>query len=134
MPGQSEVQRVSSFDEARRRIAARAENAGSAPQSCDSAFEQVLRNPVAAMPGLRERLVRRLGWGDQPEKRRRLYDKLCKLHAANEAVVEELISIAWMQAQGARFRDRYFCKAILGLLADRGLSLAPEGGPGDERF
>lgn len=134
MASQSEVTRGGSCEEARRRLAARADNAGAGPQSCDAAFQQVLCDPVAAMPGLRERLVRRLGWGDQPDKRRRLYDKLCKLHAAHERLVEELISIAWMQAQGARFRDRYFCKAIVGLLADRGLAVEAEGGAGCERF
>jgi hypothetical protein len=105
----------------------RADTRAEGPSLLGAAVAEVLASPAKPALSLRERLVRRLGWGDDRVKRSKLYDKLCRLHAQHEEQVERLISEAWSQSVSAsRHRDRYFCRAILAKVREAGLCLVGE--------
>lgn len=71
---------------------------------------------------LAERLARRFGWGDNPTKRRVLYDRLQRCVETHGARAEALVAEAAMQAQAlqAGRKDRYFCKAVVAKLRESG--------------
>ena len=93
------------------------------PLHLGSAIGTVLDRPSINDISLAERLAKRVGYGDNPAKRKALFSRLQKLWLAHREAVEQLVAEAWAQAASARRRDRYFCKAICAKLAESGLEL-----------
>lgn len=120
--------------EARARLARQAQNqmAESEVGGIEAAISEVVRDPSINDVGLFERLQRKVGMGQDPAKRRMLFQRLVKLHQAKPDLVERLIAEAWAQSVGARFRDRYFCKSVCAKLAENHLVVTrSEGGVSD---
>jgi hypothetical protein len=75
-------------------------------------------------PGLLGRLVKRLGWGDDPGRRRVLYDRLVSLHECHPREIEDILSVAWADsAHATKSRERLCIKIILKLVAQARLQI-----------
>lgn len=120
--------------EARERAARRAQDqrADCEVGGIEAAISAVQRDPSINDLTLEERLLKRVGLGDNAAKRRALYARLSALHRAQPDLVERLISEAWACSIGARRRDRYFCKAITAKLAEAHLGARENGGADDD--
>lgn len=120
--------------EARARLARQAQNQSSESEvgGVEASISAVLHDPTINDVGLYERLVRKVGLGQMPAKRKALFQRLVKLHRLEPDKLELLIADAWSSSCGARFRDRYFCVAVCRKLAEAGLSCGgSEGVQGD---
>ena len=102
--------------------------AASEPLHIGSAVNTVLDRPSVNDISLAERLAKRVGYGDNPAKRKALFSRLQRLWSMHREAVEQLVAEAWAQAASARRRDRYFCKAICAKLAESGLELGRGNG------
>jgi hypothetical protein len=92
------------------------------------AVQAVLQRPSINDVSLEERLVRKLGYGQCPAKRKGLYKRLARVHARHREAVEEMISCVWAEAQSARNKANYFCFSISRRLAESGLELGRGAG------
>lgn len=129
MPGIDLVSTVSAVEQARRRreaartVATEGRTPGpEGPREVGAAIDAVISQPTADRPSLRERILRRIGWGDNRAKRQVFLDRVCRLHAQHEGEVEALISEAWCEAQSAHtHRDRLFVKSLALKIRESGL-------------
>ena len=101
---------------------------------CDlgGALAEVEADPAINDVPLSERLLRRVGLGENPAKRRAFFRRVCELHRKFPELLEELIAEAWAQSVGVQRRERYFCSALAGKLRDRSQELGAKlGGSND---
>lgn len=82
-------------------------------------------DPVA-QANLYDRLVKRFGWGDRPESRKKFYESLVKLTSIRGQVILDIISTAAARAVSARQPGRYFCSVVKVLFAEKGIRFEPE--------
>lgn len=85
----------------------------------------VAADPVA-QANLYDRLVKRFGWGDRPESRKKFYESLVKMTSVRGQVVLDIISTAASRAVGARQPGRYFCSVVKIIFAEKGIRFEPE--------
>lgn len=84
-------------------------------------LERALERPHETI-SLQARLRQRLGLGDDPERRCRLYAKLQALWEVETEKVEQAVAEVWAVARtSAKKPDRYFCVAIMKRLAELGV-------------
>lgn len=108
--------------------AAKAQAQSFEPESIGGVVDTLLVTPPADEPTFYDRLVRRVGLGDKPELRRKLFRLLDRLHHGQSDLVERCCSEVWCSAVGARYPGRYFCVGIKRRLAEAGIQLtAGEG-------
>lgn len=123
---------MSVVQEAREALRRRAQNQSA---ECDvggveAAVSAVMRDPSINDVGLYERLVRKVGLGQMPAKRKALFQRLVKLHRVDPDRIELIIADAWASSCGARIRDRYFCVAVCRKLAESGMAGGEGAGGG----
>lgn len=70
-----------------------------------------------------QRLKKKFGLGEQPDKRLALYEHLEKLHRRHPEEVERIISEAVVGATSANKPARYFCVAVKKKIVAAGLTL-----------
>lgn len=131
-PGQDG--RMSAFDEARARILRRAQDQQTESEvgGIQAAIVDVVRDPSINDVSLFDRLVRRVGLGDQPQKRRMFFKRVAKLHRDQPALVERLVAEVWADSLGARNRPRFFCFVLKRRLVEDGVACCAAGkGDGD---
>ena len=80
------------------------------------------RAQAEPVPTVAARLEKKFGLGDDPARRRRLYQQLEKLVERYNDEARALISEAVMESATARAPARYFCRAIKLKLRDAGLT------------
>lgn len=96
----------------------------------EASVSAVVRDPSINDVSLYERLCSKVGLGDQPQKRKLFYQRVCSLHRAQPDAVELLIQTVWSDSCGARNRGRFFCFVLKKRLAEEGIcrEAAKEGG------
>lgn len=115
----------------RERVAAYAAQKRSQPDETlpiAAAIDAVVEDPGLNDCTFFERLQRRVGLGDKPELRRKLFRLLDRLHHSNPDLVERCCCEVWASAVGARFPGRYFCVGIKRRLLECGIHLDPPEG------
>ena len=130
------AERISLVDQARAAVKLRNGTLGRVhpsqpvdPETLATALHERCNNPNAAAPSVEERLTRKFGLGDAPDKRRKLYRKLQALAARHGETVLTLISEAVASSVGTRAPGKYFSKAIAAKLATARLDgTGTEGG------
>jgi hypothetical protein len=76
---------------------------------------------------VQDRLARRFGYGDQPTKRRILYDRIAACIEKHGGQAEMLVGEAVVQAEACHGRkDRYFCHAVVLKLREARLWASPQ--------
>lgn len=69
-----------------------------------------------------ERLERRFGLGSDPDRRRKLYERLQRACEQHGDLAYKILTDVACAAQGARSPDRYFCHGVMARLRESGLN------------
>lgn len=79
---------------------------------------------VPNLQAIYERLVKAFGWGDDKVRRKEFYTNLVRTIGQHGQAVLDLVDEAAQQSVGTADKGRYFCRAVIAKLREKGYSAA----------